>query len=74
MDEAGDGGVRSIGGFVGALDGPASLEIWQTLDGRVLIHQPRRGHSQAWIEVLPEALGWLVERLKEAQGDSAPPG
>jgi len=74
MDATGDGGVRSVGGFVGALTGLAALEVWRTLDGRVLIHQPGRGHYQAWIEVLPAALPWLVERLQEAVGDIAPPG
>jgi hypothetical protein len=51
----------------------ASLEIWQTLDGRVLIHQPSRGQYQAWIEVLPAARLWLIERLQEV-GNTAPPG
>lgn len=66
MDATGDGGVRSVGGFVGGLTGLAALEVWRTLDGR--------GHYQAWIEVLPAALPWLVERLQEAVGDIAPPG
>jgi len=73
MDGAGDGGVRSVGGFVGALEGAAGLEVWRTPDGRVLIHQPRRGQYQAWIEVLPTARLWLIERLQEV-GDIAPPG
>lgn len=73
MDATGDGGVRSVGGFVGALTGLAALEVWRTLDGRVLIHQPGRGHYQAWIEVLPAARLWLIERLQEV-GNTAPPG
>ena len=73
MDATGDIGVRLVGGFVGALGGAAGLEVWQTADGRVLIHQPHRGHYQAWIEVLPAAPLWLIERLQEV-GNIAPPG
>lgn len=72
MDGAGDGGLRSIGDAGGALTGQAALEVWRTHDGRVLIHQPGRGRYQAWIEVLPVALPWLVERLQEV--GNAPPG
>jgi hypothetical protein len=45
--------------------GRRSLEVWRTLDGRLLLHQAGAGHDHNWIEVLPEALGWLVERLEE---------
>lgn len=40
--------------------GARRLEVWRTGDGRVLLHQPGRGHEQDWIEVLPEAIGWLA--------------
>lgn len=60
-----DGGMRSAGDVIHVMAGRRSLEVWRTLDGRVLLHQPGPGQHQAWIEVLPEAIGWLMERLSE---------
>lgn len=38
------------------------LEVWHLPDGRVLLHNPGRG-AQAWIEMLPEAVPWLLDQL-----------
>lgn len=51
-------------GYVGAV----SLEVWRTLDGRVLLHQPGRGHAPPWIELLPEMVPWLVKELSYSDG------
>lgn len=50
--------LRSVGGPV-----LARLEVWRTLDGRVLLRQPGRGRNQMCVEILPEALPWLIEQL-----------
>lgn len=56
---AGDG-LRPTG-----VDRPVSLEVWRCGDGRVLLHQPGRGHAQAWIELLPDMVPWLIEQLSQ---------
>lgn len=67
LDTADGRSVQPIGVDLGKLAGTAVLEVWRTVDGRVLLHQPGRGNNQMWIEVLPEAIAWLIHRLQQAQ-------